>query len=48
VCLAGVKRNWDYGLAYYVGARLPECHMEARPWEVAPAPRDGAVLRPKP
>jgi len=48
VCLAGVKRNWDYGLAYYAGARLPECHAEARPWEVAPTPRDGAVLRPKP
>jgi 4-amino-4-deoxy-L-arabinose transferase-like glycosyltransferase len=48
VCLGDVKRNWDYGLAYYAGARLPDCHTDARAWEVAPVPPDGAVLRPKP
>jgi hypothetical protein len=46
VCLGDVKRDWDYGLAYYAGYRLPRCEERAEPWEVVPAPPDGAELRP--
>jgi hypothetical protein len=24
-CLAGVKRDWEYGLNYYAGHKLPDC-----------------------
>ncbi|MDE3164434.1 MAG: hypothetical protein KGN36_01405, partial [Acidobacteriota bacterium] len=48
VCLGLVKRDWDYGLAYYAGAPLPPCSAAPRPWEVAAATPDGAVLRPRP
>jgi 4-amino-4-deoxy-L-arabinose transferase-like glycosyltransferase len=48
VCLAGVKRDWDYGLAWYAGFRLPPCDVEPKPWQVAPALPDGAILQPKP
>ena len=46
VCLGQVKRDWDYGLAYYAGVRLPACEQQPEPWEVVPAPSDGAQLRP--
>jgi hypothetical protein len=48
VCLGNVRRNWDYGLAYYAGYRLPACEVDPKPWEVAPEAPDGAVLQPKP
>ena len=48
VCLADVKRDWDYGLACYAGSRLPQCEEQPQAWEVAPDSPDGAVLRPAP
>jgi len=42
VCLGAVKRDWDYGLAYYAGARLPSCAGELRQLEIAP---DGDAVR---
>jgi len=42
VCLGAVKRDWDYGLAYYAGARLPTCAGELRQLEIAP---DGDAVR---
>jgi 4-amino-4-deoxy-L-arabinose transferase-like glycosyltransferase len=47
VCLGDVKRDWEYGLAYYAGGPLPECSEDDKSWEVTPEPQDGAVLRPK-
>ncbi|MBS1853789.1 MAG: glycosyltransferase family 39 protein [Acidobacteria bacterium] len=47
VCLGDVKRDWDYGLAYYAGSPLPRCDAGPKPWEIVPAARDGADLRPK-
>ena len=48
VCLAGVKRDWDYGLAWYAGFRLPTCDLEPKPLQVAPALPGGAILQPRP
>jgi len=36
VCLGAIKRDWDYGLAYYAGARLPSCAVDPRQLELAP------------
>jgi hypothetical protein len=46
VCLADIKRDWDYGLAYYAGFRLPQCEDHRSAWEVVPVLPDGAALRP--
>jgi 4-amino-4-deoxy-L-arabinose transferase-like glycosyltransferase len=49
VCTTELKRDWDYGLAYYAGNPLPECaDGDGKPWEVAAEPRDSAILRRKP
>jgi len=44
----GVKRDWDYGLAWYAGFRLPSCEDQPMPWQLEPAADDGIHLRPKP
>jgi hypothetical protein len=48
VCIGEVKRDWDYGLAYYGGGPLPECAEQDKAWEVVADHPDGAALRPKP
>ena len=45
VCLAGVKRDWEYGLAYYAGAPLPACNADPKPLEVAPGPGNRVIVR---
>jgi 4-amino-4-deoxy-L-arabinose transferase-like glycosyltransferase len=47
ICLGPVKRDWDYGLAYYAGSRLPTCAVDPRPLELVPA-GDGVLLQAKP
>jgi len=47
VCVGDVNRNWDYGLAYYAGFRLPGCDASPKAWEVTQDPREGVILRPK-
>jgi 4-amino-4-deoxy-L-arabinose transferase-like glycosyltransferase len=44
VCIGKVKRDWDYGLAYYAGRPLPACMEHPAPLEVAPD-GDGVVLQ---
>jgi hypothetical protein len=46
VCIGGVKREWDYGLAYYAGTPLPACAADPKPIQVVPAPGGRALLVP--
>jgi 4-amino-4-deoxy-L-arabinose transferase-like glycosyltransferase len=48
VCMGDVKRDWEYGLNFYTVTPLPKCSQEGRPWEVAPAPGDRAVVVQRP
>src|SRR5262249_58481750 len=45
VCLNGIKRDWEYGLAYYASAPIATCDASPQPWEIANGPNDTAVLR---
>jgi 4-amino-4-deoxy-L-arabinose transferase-like glycosyltransferase len=44
VCLDNVKRNWEYGLDYYLGTQIPNCGNEFKPLRVMPRPGGGAML----
>jgi 4-amino-4-deoxy-L-arabinose transferase-like glycosyltransferase len=44
VCIAGVKRNWEYGLNYYSVTPLPDCGKQPRALQVQPTPGGGARL----
>jgi 4-amino-4-deoxy-L-arabinose transferase-like glycosyltransferase len=48
VCLGDVKRDWEYGLDYYVGVALPGCEDHPSPLQVLPAPGNHAQLTAKP
>ena len=47
ICIGDVKRDWDYGLAYYAGAPLPDCAAHPLPLQIVAGPRNTALLRPK-
>jgi 4-amino-4-deoxy-L-arabinose transferase-like glycosyltransferase len=56
VCLEPVRRDWQYGLNYYTGTRLPECISDPKPFhvtqqqgfppELAPAILEGGTTVP--
>jgi 4-amino-4-deoxy-L-arabinose transferase-like glycosyltransferase len=45
VCLAGVKRNWEYGLNFYSVTPLPGCEASPRVWRVVRAEGDRVALQ---
>jgi 4-amino-4-deoxy-L-arabinose transferase-like glycosyltransferase len=38
VCLGSIKRDWQYGLAYYLGTVLPSCEANPRRLQVIQSP----------
>jgi len=43
LCIAGIHRNFRYGLNYYAGEELPDCTATPKPWRIEQSP--GAVPR---
>ncbi len=44
VCVGNVKRDWEYGLDYYLVTQLPHCESAPRRWRVEAAPGGRAHL----
>jgi 4-amino-4-deoxy-L-arabinose transferase-like glycosyltransferase len=38
VCSGALKRDWQYGLQYYLGATLPSCEVNPKPFRVLQTP----------
>jgi 4-amino-4-deoxy-L-arabinose transferase-like glycosyltransferase len=45
VCVGQLKRDWQYGLRYYLGAALPSCEVNPKPFRILQTPgRPPAVV----
>jgi 4-amino-4-deoxy-L-arabinose transferase-like glycosyltransferase len=48
ICIGRLHRAWQYGLAYYAGAPLPDCESSPRPFFIDQAPDGLPRLLPMP
>jgi 4-amino-4-deoxy-L-arabinose transferase-like glycosyltransferase len=38
ICAEGLKRDWEYGLRYYIAAELPRCEANPKPFHILQTP----------
>jgi 4-amino-4-deoxy-L-arabinose transferase-like glycosyltransferase len=48
ICDTGLKRTWEYGLAFYRGTPVPLCAQHPAPVRLVPGPAGRPILQPGP
>jgi len=48
ICAGAIKRDWQYGLNYYLGAVVPDCGIEPRHFRVVQTPGSPPTLEAGP